>query len=444
MGAITRRRADHAGRLPRRSPGRPPVGRREHRAIREAIARGLSSEDAGVAAGVSPAVGTRWFRDNGGMPSSNLTPLSGRYLSFGEREEIAIVHAQGFGIREIARRSADVRRRSRGNCVGTPRPVVATCGIEPQRPSGTPTGVGDVRKSRSSPRTANCATMCKTDSQASSPPLTEPVCLDQRSAGSVGGTGPARSDAGRGRGVRSRLLTGSASIFPRMIRCGSPTRPSTRRSTCKAAVHCDGTWSRVCGAGASSAKGAYPGPRQDVRQPRDHDQERPKQTIGQYPGTGKGTCSSGWPAPLSAPWSSARPGSRYCCTCRMDRYGSPPVKNGPALAGHGAKAVRDAIASSISTLPEQLRRSLTWDQGAEMAQHATTSTPAWRSSSATHIVPGSAARMKTLTACCASTARRVPPDQALPRRARGCRFCAERRKTLGWKTAEALDALNSE
>ena len=58
---------------------------------------------------------------------------------------------------------------------------------------------------------------------------------------------------------------------------------------------------------------------------------------------------------------------------RMDRYGSPPVKNGPALAGHGAKAVRDAIASSISTLPEQLRRSLTWDQGAEMAQHAPTS-----------------------------------------------------------------------
>ena len=28
------------------------------------------------------------------------------------------------------------------------------------------------------------------------------------------------------------------------------------------------------------------------------------------------------------------------------------------------------IASSITTLPEQLRRSLTWDQGAEMAQHA--------------------------------------------------------------------------
>jgi IS30 family transposase len=45
------------------------------------------------------------------------------------------------------------------------------------------------------------------------------------------------------------------------------------------------------------------------------------------------------------------------------------VKNGPALAGHGAEAVRDAIARSITTLPAQLRRSLTWDQGVEMAQH---------------------------------------------------------------------------
>tara|TARA_R110000850_G_scaffold121670_1_gene239535 strand:+ start:831 stop:1265 length:435 start_codon:yes stop_codon:yes gene_type:complete len=46
-----------------------------------------------------------------------------------------------------------------------------------------------------------------------------------------------------------------------------------------------------------------------------------------------------------------------------------PVKNGPALAGHGAEAVRDAIAETIGSLPAQLRRSLTWDQGAEMAQH---------------------------------------------------------------------------
>lgn len=46
------------------------------------------------------------------------------------------------------------------------------------------------------------------------------------------------------------------------------------------------------------------------------------------------------------------------------------AKNGPALAGHGAEAVRDAIATKIATLPEQMGKSLTWDQGAEMAQHA--------------------------------------------------------------------------
>jgi IS30 family transposase len=45
-------------------------------------------------------------------------------------------------------------------------------------------------------------------------------------------------------------------------------------------------------------------------------------------------------------------------------------KNGPALAGHGAEAVREAVTRTITTLPEQLRRSLTWDQGAEMSQHA--------------------------------------------------------------------------
>jgi IS30 family transposase len=55
----------------------------------------------------------------------------------------------------------------------------------------------------------------------------------------------------------------------------------------------------------------------------------------------------------------------------MDGHGvQPRVKNGPPPAGHGAEAVRDEIARVIATLPEQLRRSLTWDQGAEMAQHA--------------------------------------------------------------------------
>lgn len=120
MGASIRRRSDRAGRGPIRSPGRPTAGRRQHRqAFWKAIARGLSSEDAALEAGVSQPVGTRWFRENGGMPPTNLTALSGRYLSFAEREEIALLRAQKCGVREIARRiersSSTISRELRRN-----------------------------------------------------------------------------------------------------------------------------------------------------------------------------------------------------------------------------------------------------------------------------------------------------------------------------------------
>lgn len=55
---------------------------------------------------------------------------------------------------------------------------------------------------------------------------------------------------------------------------------------------------------------------------------------------------------------------------RMEGFGEVPyVKNGPPLAGHGAQAVRDAITAQLGDLPEQLRRSLTWDQGGEDIAH---------------------------------------------------------------------------
>src|ERR671917_2360893 len=104
-----KRRSTCSGRKALRSPGRLAVARREHRGVFwSAIAAGRSSEDAAVDAGVSPPVGARWFREAGGMPPSHLAPTakppSGRYLSFVEREEIALLCARGHGVREIARR----------------------------------------------------------------------------------------------------------------------------------------------------------------------------------------------------------------------------------------------------------------------------------------------------------------------------------------------------
>src|SRR3954447_9456999 len=107
--SIRKRRSARSGRAPLPSPGRPPAaGRDEQIRFWRAITTGLSSEDAALEAGVSQPVGTRWFRKAGGMPPamfrSSAKPLSGRYLSLVEREEIALLKVQGYSIQAIGRR----------------------------------------------------------------------------------------------------------------------------------------------------------------------------------------------------------------------------------------------------------------------------------------------------------------------------------------------------
>ncbi len=91
-------RAARADRNKLSSPGRPGVARREDRRLFWlAIAAGRSSEDAAVEVAVSQPVGSRCFRENGGMAPIHLSPsapcLSRRYLTFGESEEKAAVFA---------------------------------------------------------------------------------------------------------------------------------------------------------------------------------------------------------------------------------------------------------------------------------------------------------------------------------------------------------------
>ena len=241
MGARKRRAADRAGRPAMRSPGRPPVGRRKRRQwFWAAIARGSSSEAAGVAAGVSPAVGSRWFREGGGMPTLSRAPLSGRSLSFAERDELAILGAQDVGGREIARRlgrsPATVSRE-----LGRNAATVAgawSIGPRPRPPSGTPTGVLSAPRSPSWLPTSGSGARCSNGWPGE---ITQP--------NDIAVSGPAVGGIGRRHGRRTdrrwaqswspeQIANRLGSTSPMMGPCRSPMRPSTRRWTSRAAAPC--------------------------------------------------------------------------------------------------------------------------------------------------------------------------------------------------------------
>jgi hypothetical protein len=95
--------ADRALRPSMRSPGRPEPSRAVQREFWQLIATGITTVDAALHVGVSWPVGARWFRHAGGMPPISLHEPSGRYLSFAEGEEIALLRARGKGVREIGR-----------------------------------------------------------------------------------------------------------------------------------------------------------------------------------------------------------------------------------------------------------------------------------------------------------------------------------------------------
>ncbi len=155
-----KRRSDRSGRVPLPSPGRPSVaGREERRRFWAAIAAGMASEDAAVEADVSRAVGTRWFRKAGGMPPAmfklSAKSLSGQYLSFAEREEIALLRVQGHSMQEIARRlgraastiSRELRRNAATRSGGLE--YRATTAQGPRRASRSPPKAGEACAQRS-------------------------------------------------------------------------------------------------------------------------------------------------------------------------------------------------------------------------------------------------------------------------------------------------------
>jgi len=372
MGA-KRRRSDRAARPVMRSPGRPPAGRREHRQrFWAAIARGRSSEDAAAEAGVSAAVGVRWFREGGGMPSASLAPLSGRYLSFVEREEIAILCARGRGVREIARQLG----RS-----------PSTISRELRRNAATRSGSLEYRASTAQWHADRRGRRPKPARLAVNAELRQYV--QDRLAGAVQRpdgivmAGPMVSWGGRRHGRRQDrrwARSWSPEQISARLRLDFPDDESMRVSHeaiyQSLYVQGRGALRRELTACLRTGR-ALRVPRARTRRGKSFvtDQvlisERPAEADDRaVPGHWEGDLILGLGS--SAIGTLVERSTRFTMLLHlppMPGHDGPRVKNGPALTGHGAEAVGDAIAAAVTTLPEQLRRSLTWDQGAEMANH---------------------------------------------------------------------------
>lgn len=91
------------GRSPMKSPGAPAHRREIEREFWKQVAVGITSEAAAEVVRVSGAAGGRRFRHGGGIPPMDLAPPTRHHLSFVEREKIALLRAQGGGVRSIAR-----------------------------------------------------------------------------------------------------------------------------------------------------------------------------------------------------------------------------------------------------------------------------------------------------------------------------------------------------
>jgi IS30 family transposase len=291
------------------------------------ITAGASTPAASGAAGVSLATGVRWFAQAGGMTPITLSEPSGRYLSFAEREEIAVGVAQKLSARAIARQlgrppSTITRELKRNGNV-----------VAPYR-AGTAQDKAEKRARRP-----------KTSKLVGHPPLRDYVAAklvgrehwspeqissrlvlefpdDERMRVSHEAIYQALYVQGRGalrRELTVHLRTGRAIRKPRHRVVETGFR---RRIPAELMIS-----------------------------------ERPPEVEDRaVPGHWEGDLITG-ANNKSAVATLVERTTRFVMLAHLP-------------AGHGAEAVRDAIAAEIMRLPEQLRRSLTWDQGSELTRHA--------------------------------------------------------------------------
>jgi IS30 family transposase len=363
------------GRSPMKSPGAPSHRREIERAFWVEVGRGLSSENAATAVGVSPVVGARWFRHRGGMSPFPPTPMTGRYLSFAEREEIALLRVQYATVRGIARAmgrspstiSRELRRNAatRGGKLEY-RASVAKWKSElmAQRPKAVKLVTSEMLREYVQDRLSG------TVIDSNGTPISGPETLVWK-----GRNKPHRQD-------RKWATVWSPEQIARRLRIAFPADLSMRISHeaiyQALYVQSRGGLTRELVTNLRTGR--------SLRIPRSRARHRPRGhatcdvTIDKRPDeVAERVIPGHWEGDLIIGTGGSAIGTLVERTTKvtmllhlppLNGHGvQPPVKNGPARAGHGAESTRKALAAQMGALPETMRRSLTWDRGKELSQH---------------------------------------------------------------------------
>ncbi len=367
---------DLTGRAAMRSPGAPSHRREVERQFWQQIATGITSEKAAEAVGVSQAVGGRWFRHRGGMTLFLSKPGSAKYLSFAEREEIALLRARDVGVREIARQLG----RS-----------PSTVSRELTRNAATRSGKLDYRASVAQWKAELVAKRPKPVKLVTNPRLRQYVQdhLEGKIHDAQGRevAGPLQAPfIGRNkphRGDRKWVQGWSPEQIAHRLRVDFPDDLSMR-------ISYEAIYQALYIQGRGALKRelvSYLRTGRALRMPRARAQAQAwahvseEVMISSRPAEAQDRAVPGhWEGDLiigldrSAIGTLVERSTRFTMLVHLPReagYGlTPRTKNGPPLAGYGAITMANALKRTVATLPGQLCQSLTWDRGKELSDHA--------------------------------------------------------------------------
>ena len=423
----------YRGQIP--SPGRPTVAWRQDRvAFWAVIAQGEKTDDAAAAAGVSSPVGYRWFRHAGGVNPCLPPTVSGRYLSFSEREDIALYRAQGHGVREIARRlgrsPSTVSRELRRNA------STRTFRLEYKATIAQ----WHAERSARRPKVAKLAENERLRDYVQDR-LSGRVCAaDGRVLGPEGPRWQGKNKPHRG--DRRWVQAWSPEQIARRLPVDFPDDESMRISheAIYQALYIEGRGALKRELAACLRSGrALRIPRARVGR-RAWDHVTDDVLISERPADVEDRAVPGhWEGDLLIGLQRSAIGSLVERTTRFTM-----LVHLPREAGYGAVTMKNALAKTMTTLPDQLCRSLTWDRGKELSAQAAftveTDIPVFFADPKSPWQRGTNENTNGLL------------RQYFPKGTDLCRWSAEEieavaatinsrpRKVLGWKTpAEALD-----